>query len=57
MSLHLGVVRVGIAGTPIFDVLYDTTDSEAATGAFAHVVFQNLPVAWLGALGTSVRAF
>jgi hypothetical protein len=58
MSLHLGVVRVGIAGTPIFDVLFDTTDSEPATQAFAHVLFQQFPLATSGPeVGLCVRAF
>jgi hypothetical protein len=57
MSLHLGVVRIGVAGTPLFDVLYDTTDSEPATAAFAHVVFVSFPTDWIDGLGVSVKAF
>ncbi|HVU01190.1 MAG TPA: hypothetical protein VHE30_05540 [Polyangiaceae bacterium] len=59
MSLHVGVIRIGIAGRPWFDVLYDTTDSEPATLAFAHVVYQpgGLPPVLQGIdLGVQVRA-
>jgi hypothetical protein len=59
MSLHVGVIRIGIDGRPWFDVLYDTTDSEPATLAFAHVVFQpgGLPPVLEGIdLGVRVRA-
>lgn len=59
MSLHVGVIRIGIAGRPWFDVLYDTTDSEPATLAFAHVVFHpgGLPPVLRGIdLGVHVRA-
>lgn len=39
MSLHLGVIRVGDGSTPLFDVLYDTTDNDRHQRVFAHVVF------------------
>jgi hypothetical protein len=57
MSLHLGVVRMGIAGTPLFDVFFDTTDSEPATDAFAHIAFQSLPTRWLDGVGVRICAF
>jgi hypothetical protein len=57
MSLHLGVVRIGVDGVPLLDVLFDTTDSEPATDAFAHVVFQPFPTSWLRRLGTPISAF
>lgn len=56
MSLHLGVVRIGIGGTPLFDVLFDTTDSEPATDAFAHIAFQALPTRWLDGVGLRISA-
>lgn len=57
MSLHLGVARVGIGGLPLFDVLYDTTDSEPATAAFAHVLFQQFYSAGLGYPGVAVIGY
>lgn len=57
MSLHLGVVRIGVDNSPLLDVLFDTTDSEAATEAFGHVLFQPFPAEWLQGLGTAVSAF
>ncbi len=39
MSLHVGLVRLGLGGVPLVDVLYDTTDSAANTRPFCHVVF------------------
>lgn len=41
MSLHLGVIRIGYKGTPLMDVLFDTTDSEPNTRAFAHLVYES----------------
>jgi len=42
MSLHLGVVRIGMNGSvPLVDVLYDTTDSDRNHPVFAHVVYSN----------------
>lgn len=41
MSLHLGVVRVGLDNaTPLVDILYDTTDSDRNHCAFAYVAYQ-----------------
>jgi len=57
MSLHVGVVRVGIGDTAYFDVLYDTTDSEPATEPFATLVYQQIPRAWLDAPGVRINAF
>ena len=39
MSLHIGLVRIGIAGSslPLMDIIYDTTDSDLY--AFAHIPF------------------
>lgn len=60
MSLHLGIVRIGVDGAPVFDVLFDTTDSEPATDAFAHVLFQDFSTDWLTEefrLGVKVIAY
>lgn len=66
MSLHLGVVRIGLDNsTPLIDVLYDTTDSDRNHPAFAHVCYQPLmptitdALAHVGAAsyGTRVDAF
>lgn len=42
MSLHLGLVRLGIGPQPILDVLYDTTDSNRALSAFCHVAYEEI---------------
>lgn len=39
MSSYLGVVRVGDGPVPLFDVLFDTTDSDAHLPVFAYVVY------------------
>lgn len=39
MSLHLGLIRIAVGGTPIADVLVDTTDSKSNMAAFAFVSF------------------
>jgi len=40
MSLHIGVVRIGVDdGTPLVDILYDTTDSDLNHPVFAHVMY------------------
>jgi hypothetical protein len=57
MSLHIGVARIAIGATPLFDVLYDTTDSEPATDAFAHLAFQALPTRWLDRVGVRISAY
>jgi len=57
MSLHIGVARIAIGATPLFDVLYDTTDSEPATDAFAHLAFQALPTRWLDGVGVRISAY
>ena len=41
MSLHLGVVRLGVGALPLLDVLYDTTDSEPNMRAFCHVAYHS----------------
>lgn len=51
MSLHLGVVRIGVQGTPVFDLLLDTSDSELSPQIFAHVMFQSLNLTWLTNVG------
>lgn len=43
MSLHVGVVRVGDGAVPMFDILFDTTDSDTHLPAFAYVIY--MPVA------------
>jgi hypothetical protein len=39
MSLHLGLVQISTIEGPTLHVLYDTTESERAYRAFAHVAF------------------
>ena len=39
MSLHLGVVRVGIGGRALLDILYDTTDSNKNHPVFGCIAF------------------
>lgn len=39
MSAFVGVVRVGDGAVPLFDVLFDTTDSDAHLPVFAYVVY------------------
>lgn len=39
MSLHLGLVRIGLAAQPLLDIVYDTTDSDRGLRAFAHITF------------------
>lgn len=52
MSLHVGVVRIGLQGAPLIDLLLDTTDSELSPQIFAHVMFQGFSPTWLpGGLG------
>lgn len=52
MSLHIGVVRIGLQGAPLIDLLLDTTDSELSPQIFAHVMFQGFSPTWLpGGLG------
>ena len=54
MSLHLGVVRLSLAGAiPIVDLLFDTTDSDRDPLVFAHVVFANEAERIVAALATS----
>lgn len=47
MSLHVGVVRIGLQGNPLFDLLVDTSDSELLPQLFAHVMFQEFHPTWL----------
>jgi hypothetical protein len=51
MSLHVGVVRIGLQGQPLFDLLLDTSDSELLPQLFAHVMFQEFHPTWLLAKG------
>lgn len=40
MSLHVGVLRIGMwDGTPLVDILYDTTDSDRNHPVFTHVCY------------------
>jgi len=39
MSLHLGLVRIGSGSSPLWDVLYDTTDSDRNHPAFAFLPY------------------
>lgn len=65
MSLHVAVVRVGWGGTPLIDILYDTTDSEKSMypfcavlfdSAFANIALQMQTNGWID-LGEFVPAF
>tara|TARA_R110002049_G_scaffold70521_6_gene182120 strand:+ start:10865 stop:11758 length:894 start_codon:yes stop_codon:yes gene_type:complete len=65
MSLHIGVVRIEVAGDLALDVLHDTTDCDPNRKAFAHLVFdrglktildQAEPEAKKAVLGTEVLA-
>lgn len=40
MSRHIGIARIGGETQPLFDVLFDTTDSDVALPLFAYVVFK-----------------
>lgn len=40
MSLHLGVVRISNCGTPMVDVIFDTTETEPQFSCLACVLFQ-----------------
>lgn len=42
MSLHLGIARIGVAGVPLLDILYDTSDTDGAE-PFAHVAYAPIP--------------
>jgi hypothetical protein len=44
MSLHLGLVRLGLGdgdGTPLLDILYDTTDTDLNHPVFAHLPYHS----------------
>jgi len=44
MSLHLGLVRLGLGdgdGTPLLDILYDTTDTDRNNPVFAHIPYHS----------------
>jgi hypothetical protein len=61
MSFHLGLLKIGIDGTPMFDVLFDTTERESSFQPFATLVFcEALPIEWLAKyqnLGTIIHAY
>jgi hypothetical protein len=66
MSLHLGVIRIGLDdATPLVDILYDTTDSDRNHPAFAHVCYNmsiplflhSIQTAGKGKYGTPVQAY
>ena len=64
MSLHLGVVRIGLPSAPLFDVLYDTTDSDLHLPPFACLVYDPLAYIIVGVLknagmdlGAVIKAF
>ncbi len=65
MSLHIGVVRIGLGQQPALDVLYDTSDSDRHLPPFCHVaydpdiarVIEHLPASERVRFGTAVRAY
>ncbi len=66
MSLHLGVVRIGLDdSTPLLDVLYDTTDSDRNHPVFAHILYaeiisavvQEIVLGQKGEFGIEIRAY
>lgn len=65
MSLHIGVVRIGMAGAPLADILYDTTDSDRNHPVYAHVAYREVIAtiteclinAGFGDLGLLVKAW
>jgi hypothetical protein len=46
MSLHIGLVRVGLGVEPMMDILFDTSDNDRHLQPTAHVAFQP-QVPWL----------
>lgn len=51
MSLHLGIVRIGLDdATPLADILYDTTDNDRNHPAFAHVFYADAIGAFMSGL-------
>lgn len=67
MSLHVGLVRIGMGGAPLVDLLFDTSDNDRHLTPTAHVVFHpkvsSLLQHWCAAsgetlaLGLRVRAW
>jgi hypothetical protein len=55
MSLHLGLVRIGLDAQPLTDILYDTTDSDLGLRAFAHIAFVSGIAEFVSAAATSGR--
>jgi len=41
MSLHVGLIRLGRAQTPLVDVLTDTTDTDLSQTPFCHVAYND----------------
>jgi hypothetical protein len=39
MSKHLGIARLGIGGSPLVDVIFDTTDSNKNHPVFGTIVY------------------
>ncbi len=57
MSLHIGVVRIGLAdATVLADILYDTTDSDRNHPIFAHVAYHSLAATVIKALHLAGKA-
>jgi hypothetical protein len=54
MSLHVGLVRIGVGASPLIDILFDTSDSSRNTHAFCHVLFHPSAKACSDALGESI---
>ena len=53
MSKHLGIVRAGEGARPLFDVLYDTTDSIPNQPVYAHVVYEPALLPYLDVVAQS----
>lgn len=56
MSPHVGLLRFGTAGTPLLDVLVDTSDSEVNMRAFCHVVYDGNLAATLASIDSDLTA-
>jgi hypothetical protein len=56
MSLHLGLVRLGLGdgdGTPLLDILYDTTDTDRNHPVFAHIPYHSWVKAFVPKIATA----
>ena len=41
MSLHIGILRIaGFSGSPLLDIIYDTTEATPVRGPYCHIAFE-----------------